>query len=98
MTSVREALRRLLQRRGAADEPDPEYSYLIYWTKVARQWDAARRRQALEAAEQLIGGPDFEANPYHRRYQAAEIDDARHSGASLLALRKVLRALGNQIE
>lgn len=93
MSSIREALRRLLQRQETADEPDPEYSYVIYWTKTARRWEAARRGAALRAAEQLIEHPDFEANPYHRRYQAPEIDDTRHSGASLLALRKVLRSL-----
>lgn len=98
MTSIREALRRLLERRQTADEPDPEYSYVIYWTKVASGWEAAQRQSALQAAERLIGQAGFEANPYHRRYQAAEIDGSSHSGASLLALRKVLRALDDQAD
>lgn len=93
MTSLRQAIRSLLQGGRTEDAPDPEYSYLIYWTKVAREWDAPRRGRALAAAERLIGRPDFEPNPLERRYQAGEIDQARHAGASLLALRKVLRAL-----
>lgn len=93
MTSLREAVRALFRRREAADDPDPEYSYVIYWTKVARQWDDDRRQAALQAAERLIARSDFEPNPYQRRYRSGEIDGARHSGASLLALRKVLRAL-----
>ena len=91
MTSIRESLRRLIQ--GERQRPASEFSYAIYWTKVARGWDAAKRLQALEGAERTLAGPDFAANEFARRYRVPEIDGSAHSGASLLALRKVLRAL-----
>lgn len=93
MTSIRAAIQALLQRQPEPEGPDPEYSYVIYWTKTARNWDPSRRAQVLLAAERLIGKPDFEANPFERRYREPEIDASAHSGESLLALRKVLRAL-----
>lgn len=98
MTSIRAAIEALLGRGPTADEADPAYSYTIYWTKTARQWDREKRRLALAAAERLIAGPDFSANLFARRYQALEIDESSHSGASMLALRKVLRALDDQPE
>lgn len=98
MTSIREALRQLLQRQQQSDAPDPEYSYVIYWTKETRSWETERRQAALQATERLIGQADFEPNLYHRRYRANEIDQSTHSGASVLALRKVLRALDAQMD
>ena len=90
MTSIREALRRLMQRE--AERPASEFSYAIYWTKVVRGWDAARRLQALEGAERTVTGLGFVSNEFSRRYSVPEIDGSAHSGASLLALRKVLKA------
>jgi hypothetical protein len=43
----------------------------------------------------LIGSPDFDANFYQRTYTLEDVDGA-HSGASLLALQKVLKALRNE--
>ncbi len=93
MTSIRAAIQALLQREPRPEAPNPEYSYVIYWTKIARTWAPSRRAQALLAAERLIGKPGFEANAFERRYRDPEIDASAHSGESLLALRKVLRAL-----
>ena len=90
MTSIRESLRRLIQRDR--ERPASEFSYAIYWTKVARGWDAARRILVMESAERILAGPDFVSNEFQRRYHVPEIDETAHSGASLLALRKVLRA------
>ena len=90
MTSIREALRRLMQRKR--ERPASEFSYAIYWTKVVRGWDAARRLQALEGAERTLTGLGFVSNEFSRRYSVPEIDGSAHSGASLLALRKVLKA------
>lgn len=95
MTSIREAVRRLMQRER--ERPASEFSYQIYWTKVARSWDAAQRLQALEGAERILTGPGFVANEFSRRYSVPEIDDSAHSGASLLALRKVLKAFEQSI-
>ncbi len=98
MTSIREALRALLDRRQVPDQPDPEYSYVIYWTKQARAWERPHRQAVLQAVERLIGQADFEANLFQRRYQVDEIDADSHSGASVLALRKVLSALEQQAD
>jgi len=90
MTSIRESVRRLIQ--GERGRPASEFSYAIYWTKVVRGWDAAKRLQALEGAERTLAGPDFVLNEFGRRYRIPEIDGSAHSGTSLLALHKVLKA------
>lgn len=92
MTTIREALRRLLTRN--ASPPNPDYSYTIYWMKVARSWEGEFRRKAMQELELLFGQPDFEANEFERRFRLTTVDASRHSGASLLALHKVLQALG----
>lgn len=92
MTSLREAVRRLLKRTRDAAPPDPAYSYTIYWTKMALGWDDAQRADALLAVEHLIAQSEFEPTAYERRYLDARIDDSMHSGESLLALHKVLKA------
>ena len=94
MTSLREAVRRLLSRTREAAPPDPAYSYTIYWTKMALGWDDAQRTSALLAAEHLIGKSAFTPTAYERRYQDPRIDDSKHSGESILALEKVLKAFG----
>jgi rhamnogalacturonyl hydrolase YesR len=78
------------QRVAARDRVD--YSYAVFWVKHARLWDAARREAVLHQLAELIASTDFDANYYQRTYTLAEVDDA-HSGASLLALQKVLEAL-----
>ncbi len=95
MTSIREALRRLIKRER--QRPPSEFSYSIYWTKVVRGWDAAQRLRALEAAERTLAGPGFVSNEFSRSYAVPEIDGSAHSGASLLALRKVLKAFEESV-
>jgi hypothetical protein len=93
-------LHRLLRRRRAvpapapaADPPRVEYSYRVFWTKQARDWDAARRQEMAVAVAAVVAGAGFEPNDYERRYAVAGLDDQAHSGQSLLALQRVLRAL-----
>lgn len=78
------------QRVASRDRVD--YSYAIFWMKHARLWDAAKREVVLQQLTELIASANFGANFYQRTYTLAEIDGA-HSGASLLALQKVLDAL-----
>ena len=101
MTSVRESIRRLLARdpqgeAQAAESTHPEFSYTIYWTKQVREWDVPRRRRALKALELIAAAADFVPNQFERRYQSPAIDESAHSGASLRALQKVLRAFDDE--
>jgi rhamnogalacturonyl hydrolase YesR len=81
------------QRVAARDRVD--YSYAVFWTKHARLWDATKREAVARQLAEVITSTDFDANFYQRAYTLAEVDGA-HSGASLLALQKVLAALRNQ--
>ena len=81
------------RKRARPGPPRVEFSYIIFWTKQARQWDAARRQAVASALETVLGGPGFEANDYQRRYLVPGLDDQRHAGASLKALKKVLQGL-----
>ena len=78
------------QRVAARDRVD--YSYAVFWMKHARLWDKAKCDAVAQQLATLIGSPDFAANFYRRTYMLEDIDGA-HSGASLLALQKVLEAL-----
>lgn len=69
-----------------------EYSYTVFWMKHARLWDAAKRGAVAQRLTELLASADFDANFYQRMYTLTEVDDA-HSGASLVALQKVLKAL-----
>jgi hypothetical protein len=76
--------------------PRVEFSYTIYWTKQARQWDAARR-EAIEAAlAKVLAQAGFEPTDYERRYRVPGLDEQGHAGASLVALGKVLDALKDE--
>lgn len=68
------------------------YSYTVFWTKTARLWDATQREAIARQLAEAIASADFDANFYQRTYTLADVDGA-HSGASLLALQKVLEAL-----
>ena len=81
------------QRVAALDRV--AYSYTVFWTKTARLWDATKRETVAQHLAALIGAPDFDANFYERTYTLAEVDSV-HSGASLLALQKVLEAFRNE--
>ena len=78
------------QRVAARDRV--AYSYTVFWTKQARLWDAAKREAVAQQLARLVASADFDANFYQRAYTLTEVDGA-HSGASLLALQKVLEAL-----
>ena len=78
---------------AVANPPRIDFSYTIYWTKHARQWNAARRLAVHEALLKVLAQPGFEANAYERRYTVPGLDDQAHAGASLIALKKVLAAL-----
>ena len=85
--------------RPPPQNPNPprvEYSYTIYWTKQAREWNAARRAAVREALLAVLARPSFEANAYERRYPVPGLDEQAHSGASLVALKKVLAALADE--
>ena len=78
------------QRVAARDRV--AYSYTVFWTKQARLWDAAKREAVAQQVARLVDSADFDANFYQRAYTLTEVGGA-HSGASLLALQKVLEAL-----
>ena len=110
MTTIREALKRLFtpqpkltqaqltdrqrEQRVSAREPI-EYSYTIFWTKTARLWSIDQRSIVTKNLETLIDSADFTANPFDRHYTLDGVDGS-HSGASLIALKKVLEALANE--
>lgn len=98
MTSLREALRRLLGRDPAEAGRAAGFSYTIFWTRQAQAWPEERRQQVREAVEAITRRPDFSANLYLRNYHVAELDEQAHAGASLQALLKVLRALPDHEE
>jgi rhamnogalacturonyl hydrolase YesR len=78
------------QRVASRDRID--YSYAVFWMKNARLWEAIKREAVMQQLTELIASTNFDANFYQRTYTLAEVDGA-HSGASLLALQKVLEAL-----
>ena len=73
--------------------PKIDFAYSIFWTKIARAWDDPRRRLMAERVSAMVNSPGFEANAFERNYRVEGLDDLAHSGASLLALQKVLEAL-----
>ena len=79
------------ERRVAQREPI-DYSYTVFWTKQARLWDTSTRSSVAARLNELLKSPDFQANPFDRKYTLDGLDGA-HSGASLTALHKVLAAL-----
>ena len=70
-----------------------EFSYTVYWLKIARAWDADQRRLIADRVLAITLSEDFLNNAFERKYTIEGFDDAAHSGASLLALHKVLEAL-----
>jgi hypothetical protein len=73
-----------------------EMGYRLYWTKTALTWDAARRAEVAARVAAVIAAPGFENNALERRYAVESLET--HSGASLLALAAVLRALAGMDE
>lgn len=70
-----------------------DFAYTVYWTKTAREWDADRRKLIAGRVAALIGSPDFLNNAFERKFQMEGLDNNGHSGASLIALQKVLAAM-----
>lgn len=82
--------------------PRIDFSYTVFWTKHALTWTPEQRHAVLAATETVIAQPDFAENAYARRFVVpglnavlADSHQPAHAGASLLALRHVLRALLN---
>ena len=96
MTSMREALRRLLHKDPVRVEAPAGFSYLVFWTKIAREWGEERRNSVRTALHEITQAPTFIAHEYRREYFVPELDQVAHSGASLLALQRVLQALGER--
>jgi hypothetical protein len=110
MTTIREVLRRLFtpepkltqsevidqerEQRVALREPI-DYSYTVFWTKTARLWSIDQRSSAAKNIDTLINAADFKANPFDRKYALNGVEGS-HSGASLIALKKVLAAFDNE--
>ncbi len=70
-----------------------DFAYTIFWTKMARMWGEEKRKTILARVETMIAAPDFINNAFERKYAIEGLDEVAHSGASLLALKKVLEAL-----
>lgn len=92
MTSVREAVRRLLGFDRSETLDPSAFSYTIYWTKEVRTWEAEKRRQVRETLEAEVQKPGFVPDAHARAYSVPQVDDSQHSGASLIALLKVIKA------
>jgi hypothetical protein len=94
-------VRRFLQRQATVPPPTPltgeriEAGYRLFWTKIAFGWEAERRQMILERTLQVVQAPEFEPTALQRRFRVDGLDEQAHSGASLLALIEVLRALDN---
>lgn len=82
------------EQRVAQREP-VDYSYTVFWLKHARLWEAATRSAVAARLSDLLKRPDFQANPYDRKYEVEGVEGA-HAGASLMALHKVLAALSKE--
>lgn len=67
--------------------------YRLFWMAQAFEWDADRRALLAGRVAAVIDDSAFEANALERRFRVDGLDDLAHSGASLLMLLEVLRAL-----
>ena len=91
MTSIREAIQRLIFRQGEAEE-DAGFTYVGYWTDLVSQWSVERRQMVRLAVERIVERSDFTLNEFRRLYHIPEIDKVAHAGSSLLALLRVIKA------
>jgi hypothetical protein len=73
-----------------------DFSYTVFWTRQARQWDQPRRASVQAALKTVLARPDFLNNAFARTYTVPGLDDQAHAGASLLALDKVLDAFHDE--
>ena len=92
MSAVRKLLGRPPHAARAAAIQRAEFSYTIYWTKMVRAWDHDRRAAMALALSRVLARADFTPSEFQRQYAVPGLDHLAHSGQSLLALQKVLRA------
>lgn len=97
MNSIREIIRRFFGEEETGDRmassPRPDFSYRVYWTKMARSWSADRRRTIRNAVQEVVDDEEFKPNAFERRYQVEALGEGSHAGASLRALLDVIDAL-----
>lgn len=93
MTSIRESIRRLFRGDRDPQQPDPEFAYRIHWVSQSQQWSCERRIAIRKEVEARIMRADFEPRLTERCYLVEELDDAKHSGVSLMVLLEILKAL-----
>jgi hypothetical protein len=94
MTSLKAMLARLLERgEPEADLPEPGFDYRIYWTKRAMEWPPEQQARILEQVGAYIDQPDFNLQAPERLYKLPELGDEHYTGASIIELEAVLRAL-----
>jgi hypothetical protein len=91
MTSIREAVRQMLQRERSS-LPDHAFSYRMHWAGVVQTWEPSRRRRVLTALRTRTASADFVPTEWERRFVVRELDDRAHAGSSLLSLIEVLQA------
>lgn len=72
-----------------------DFSFRIYWTKMARHWSAERRAEVRGQVLLITQAADFSQNLIEKWYSLPldEVAEKTHSGASLIALLEVLAAL-----
>ncbi len=74
------------------EPPRFAYSYSVFWLKTARAWPAQKRQAITAALQRVLGARDFVPTATAKRFTVDGLDEP-YSGASLLALSKVLAAL-----
>jgi hypothetical protein len=90
MTSIRESIRRLLERSERLDAERSDFAYRVFWTSEVRKWDQAKMAEVRISVDEFVGREDFDENEVMRRYHLPEVDSELHSGVSLGALLEVL--------
>lgn len=95
MTSIKESIRRMLERSERLDAVRSDFAYRVHWTGEVRKWDQRKRGEVRNAVEEIAGLDAFDANEDMRRYRIEEVDSELHSGESLMALLQVLEAFKN---
>jgi hypothetical protein len=69
-----------------------DFAYTIFWTKMVRTWDDAKRKAIAAKVEALTTSPEFVNNAFERKFEIEGLDESAHAGASIVALKKVLEA------